>query len=473
MYEIHPVMKNLFLLISVFILIACNQNKSITITGKITNPDSDVITLDLPYNHTKDTIATIAEDGSFSANIEITEAHLANFINGDAYLQLHLIPGSTLDIRFDGIKLKKGELAEVLISGNGSANSNLLLEIRGIKPDEDLRTLLALPAPIFENKVTKPAQSISEKLNDYELAYPDQKKFIEMLHLEQKVQLAQKYDYFVMYHSRFAPNDTLPVPEEYKTFTDAIPTDHYEAFKEIRSYQYFLVNQQIEGIETQLKENGLNNGSVDYTNKQFDAIAALNIPQMVKDEIGNRLLGSYTYEPDSIKKVMKSRYSEIILNEKYTKAFKDLLAQLEKLQPGAVAPTFAYNDINGEQITSEDLKGKVIYIDVWATWCGPCKAEIPHLKTMEEELHDQNIAFVSISVDNDKSAWEKMVEEKELKGYQLFAPEAWESEIIKNYAIRGIPRFIMIDKEGKLVNANATRPSNPETKEKLRELANS
>ena len=92
-------------------------------------------------------------------------------------------------------------------------------------------------------------------------------------------------------------------------------------------------------------------------------------------------------------------------------------------------------------------------------------------QTMEEKLHNQPVAFVSISIDSDKAAWEKMVKEEALKGYQLFAEGAWGADIIKAYAIRGIPRFIIIDKEGKIVNANASRPSNPATKEKLLELA--
>ncbi len=90
-----------------------------------------------------------------------------------------------------------------------------------------------------------------------------------------------------------------------------------------------------------------------------------------------------------------------------------------------------------------------------------------------EPLHAEDIAFVSISVDEDKAAWETMVAEKELGGYQLFAPSAWESSIVKDYAIRGIPRFIIIDKDGKLVAANASRPSNVETKSKLVKLVKS
>ncbi|MCU4163541.1 TlpA family protein disulfide reductase [Carboxylicivirga caseinilyticus] len=466
-------MKFVYFILFILALASCNTNNTVKITGTITNPDGDVITLNVPFKTSRDTIATIQEDGTFKAELEITKPYMATIINGDAFVKLNLVPGSVLNISFDGTELKSGKTENVTIEGEGSESSILLLELRNIQPEENIKALLAYPAPEFDSKVTSHIQTITDKIDEFESSNPGYESLTEILRLEQKVALAQYYNYFVMYHARFAPNDTLPVPEEFKTFVDAIATDNYDAFELSRQYKGFVVDQTMSAIDDKLTQDGVAEGSIAYTSKLFDAVVAMEVPQIVKDEMGNRMLGSYTYEPDSIKEVMKTRYTEIIKNEEYTNEFKALLAKLEKLQPGAVAPTFAYNDINGNQVTSEDLKGKVIYIDVWATWCGPCKGEIPYLKAMEEELHDSDIAFVSISVDNDKSAWEKMVADKELRGYQLFAPNAWDSEIIQNYAIRGIPRFIMIDKEGKLVNANATRPSNPETKDKLIELANS
>jgi hypothetical protein len=90
------------------------------------------------------------------------------------------------------------------------------------------------------------------------------------------------------------------------------------------------------------------------------------------------------------------------------------------------------------------------------------------LKAIEKEYHGKNIEFVSISIDaqKDHEKWKKMVADKELKGIQLFADNDWKSDFVKNYAIDGIPRFILIDTEGKIVNADAPRPS----EEKLKEL---
>ncbi len=137
-----------------------------------------------------------------------------------------------------------------------------------------------------------------------------------------------------------------------------------------------------------------------------------------------------------------------------------------------VSPTFDYVNYKGGKSKLEDFKGKYVYIDVWATWCGPCRAEIPHLKAVEEKYHDKNIAFVSISIDvqKDFEKWKKFVAEKELGGVQLFADNDWKSEFIKSYNINGIPRFILIDPTGKIVKADAARPSSPDLQVQLDQL---
>src|SRR5690606_18473694 len=87
------------------------------------------------------------------------------------------------------------------------------------------------------------------------------------------------------------------------------------------------------------------------------------------------------------------------------------------------APSFSLNSIEGDIISLADLKGKYLYVDIWATWCRPCIQQLPAMKEIEEKYRGQNIEFVSISVDRDadKAKWSKMVKEKEMKGLQLFA----------------------------------------------------
>ena len=144
-----------------------------------------------------------------------------------------------------------------------------------------------------------------------------------------------------------------------------------------------------------------------------------------------------------------------------------------KLAKGVKSPEFVnYENIDGTRTSLSDLKGKYVYIDVWATWCGPCKAEIPSLKALEEEFHGKNIEFVSISVDKENAyeTWRNMVADKELKGIQLYADKNFGSDFIIEYGIDAIPRFILIDPDGNIVDANTSRPSNPKTKELFKEL---
>ena len=132
-----------------------------------------------------------------------------------------------------------------------------------------------------------------------------------------------------------------------------------------------------------------------------------------------------------------------------------------KKMEGIASPSFDYENHKGGKTKLEDLRGKYVYIDVWATWCGPCIAEIPHLKKVEEKYHGKNIEFVSISVDTEKDyeKWKKMVVAKELGGIQLFADKNWTSDFIKAYGINAIPRFILIGPDGKVIKADAPRPS--------------
>ena len=143
-----------------------------------------------------------------------------------------------------------------------------------------------------------------------------------------------------------------------------------------------------------------------------------------------------------------------------------------KKMEGIASPSFDYENHKGGKTKLEDLRGKYVYIDVWATWCGPCIAEIPHLKKVEAKYHGKNIEFVSISVDTEKDyeKWKKMVVSKELGGIQLFADKNWTSDFIKAFGINAIPRFILIGPDGKVIKADAARPSSASLTELLDSL---
>jgi thiol-disulfide isomerase/thioredoxin len=152
-------------------------------------------------------------------------------------------------------------------------------------------------------------------------------------------------------------------------------------------------------------------------------------------------------------------------------AMAEQAAKAEKMK-GLPSPVFDYENFKGGTAKLSDFKGKYVYIDVWATWCGPCRQEIPHLQEVEKKYHGKKIEFVSISIDKvkDHEKWKKMVTDKSLGGVQLFADKDWGSDFIQAYSINSIPRFILIDPDGKVVDADAKRPSDPALQAELDKL---
>jgi thiol-disulfide isomerase/thioredoxin len=152
-------------------------------------------------------------------------------------------------------------------------------------------------------------------------------------------------------------------------------------------------------------------------------------------------------------------FTNTITNEEYKTTLRKLYDQWKYLGEGSDAPAFSYPNIEGDTVNLEGFKGKYIYVDVWATWCGPCIRELPFLEKLQEEYAGKNIVFISISIDKDQNSWEQMVAEKEMKGVQLIANKGWKAAICDAYAINSIPRFLLIDREGKIISARAERPS--------------
>ncbi|MCX2452459.1 TlpA disulfide reductase family protein [Pedobacter sp. PLR] len=126
---------------------------------------------------------------------------------------------------------------------------------------------------------------------------------------------------------------------------------------------------------------------------------------------------------------------------------------------GKSAYDFILPDVNGKAVSMKDFKGKVVLIDVWATWCGPCKAQMPFLKEVEEAYKgNDNIVFVGISVDSEsvKQKWLDMIKEKGLDGIQLLDNSG--KSFAKKYRIAAIPRFLLIDKKGNWVEVRCPLP---------------
>ncbi len=235
------------------------------------------------------------------------------------------------------------------------------------------------------------------------------------------------------------------------------------AYRNSNGYQNLLLNHYGRLADESSMDKDVNK-TVSFI-KNVDA----NLPDgYAKNNLMSQFL-TYNLKADKALEESYMLYKNTNSNSENLAAIKEKYDLLKNLVSGKYSPRFAYENHKGGTTSLDDLKGKVVYVGVWAIWCGPCKREIPYLKEVEAEYHDKNVAFVSISIDTKKdyNKWRTMVTDKELGGIQLMADNDWKSKFVTDYGIRGIPRFILIDAEGNIVNSDAPRPSSSQIREAL------
>ncbi len=158
---------------------------------------------------------------------------------------------------------------------------------------------------------------------------------------------------------------------------------------------------------------------------------------------------------------------EHITQEDLVEMFGALLDAKLAMSEGRIAPDLELPDTAGVMRKLSDLKGKVVLIDFWGTWCQPCIRELPHLETLAKAYEGLDFTILGVALETKKvRQWQKFVRERAVKGVQIYAESQAANEQLQPYNINSVPRYVLLDREGKIISGNAPRPSNA----KLREM---
>ena len=143
------------------------------------------------------------------------------------------------------------------------------------------------------------------------------------------------------------------------------------------------------------------------------------------------------------------------------------IKRMDAYRIGGAAPLFSQNDPEGNPISLEDLKGKVVLLDFWASWCGPCRRENPNVVKVYDKYKDKGFEILGISLDKDKGRWLGAIEKDGLTWPQVSDLKGWSNVVGKMYGVSSIPHTVLIDEEGNIL---ALKLRGPALEKKLEEI---
>jgi thiol-disulfide isomerase/thioredoxin len=437
-------------------LISCAEDKPsyVVIHGAIDNNDSESL---MVYGNELDASIEIDENASFRDTLEIPQDGYYTLRIGRERTSIYLTKGSEL-----GVTVNAPEFDESIVyTGNLAAENNYLAAKYLLSEQEkSFSEIYKMNEEDFLNEIKEMKSKYVELLNSSENL---SESFIKQETKELEYEKVVNHENYKAYYIYLTGDKSFDVSDN---FYDSLMDIDYKDTTEYRiseGYRKMLLTHY-----GRLADEGSDKEEYNKT-VSFLSLVDESLPKgFAKDQVMFDFL-KYNLKADSYLEKAYTIFKEANSNEANLNEVTDRYKLLNTIVPGKRSPQFEYENFKGGTSSLNEFEGKYVYLDIWATWCGPCKREIPHLKKIEEDYKDKNLAIISISIDvkKDYDKWREMVEEKELGGTQLFADNDWSSKFIKDYGIKGIPRFILLDKQGNIVSSDAPRPSNSDLRDLL------
>lgn len=433
-------MKKLMIALTGIALFAACQKKEVTMNITVKDKTMDSVSV---YLSDMDTTLALTAEGKATVTLPVKEAQYGmvqyKWLQSTVYVE----PGKNLNVTWD-----MTPSALTINFGEGNADKNNFINSK------------EMSGPVMGD-FGRTEEELLEQLAEYETEdnkIIDSKNFDKSFAEKEKARV-KYWIYGILW--QYA-NQKECSEATYNKLQSLISEDEW--LTQLSEYTNFM-----SGTIDLLANKGQNNTQITPLDRTINNMKYV-IENIKSQKIKDYLLGMYGIAYVSNMGVnntetLKALVEENVKDQETLKAFQVAYASGASLAKGCPSPDFQMTDINGKEYTLADFKGKVVYIDVWATWCAPCQGELPHLQELQQMFQGTNIRFISMSIDKDKAAWEKQVKEEKLGGVQLYAGP--ESKFCEEYKIKGIPHFILIDKEGKIIEANMTRPSEERTIEMI------
>lgn len=456
----------LFLSLSLIVITACNQGKKpdatkpesksgilTLVSGKLQNADDKQIILS--WGNNSDTLFADAEN-NFSKTIFMNQSDYLVFRNSGKNVRLFLTPGDSLQLTFDAQDVYKS----LNFEGNGSVTNDYLKQKYTLLMQHAFSGSQRFELPVKEFRYLSDSLYVVEKifLEDYAANHPTlPEAFIE------KEQAALLYDWAtqLMEYPRMNQVNATINPDRYFKFLERVSVNEpqylslYEYRQFLNAYIAWYTQQQMDehpGKELETQEVSLLR--MQQVNRRITnpKVKDYLLASMLKEQI--RYFGYKNTE--TLFQVFALNCTDDSLKNTLMEPYQ----QYMNLKASPDAPEFEMIAVDGNTVSLANFKGSYVYIDVWATWCLPCKKESPYFDQLKEKYNHKNIRFIGVSVDEKKADWQEYLKVRPSGYEQFWIPDV--KPFLDAYLIKTIPHFLIIDPDGRLINPNAFRPSEPD-----------
>lgn len=446
-----------------------SEKNEVVISGNIQNLGKGIASLHYTEGPAQayvllDSMTPNAE-GDFTLRFEMPKASVASFSYGRESSTLYLHPGDSLHLTLDTKMFDES----ISYSGENAKYNNFLAQ-----------------KYLLEERMNAGTPPYKMELDSMMAHYNAQNDSLNALQQEVlgKQIASEAFAQYWEAEKKFAPLlAKLRYPMMYNYYNKAkieVPEDYYSMLEGINwNDEGNLANPTFTDVlDTYINNSIKDELSESITTNEYLQIRYQWIEKNLTGKVQSFILAKAAIESINIEGIggESDWYGMYKASHAGSSYLDDVTAVYNKWKPlakGLPAPEFKYLNPEGEEVALSDFAGKVVYVDLWATWCRPCRAEFPYAKKLKEKFKDESdLVFLYISIDDNKEAWEKMLEEdKEFaSSVHVHAEGAWKSTVAKDYLVNSIPRYLMIDRNGNIANANAPRPSSKKTEDVLKEL---